>query len=131
MINGSVKIIGLSKIWGSGLTYIHNLLAHVEATGLEISSNDSNNIWGRIFTDPTSMTNVTWGGSVEARPDYLLQHPVSPHISRLRIHKYFLHRGVISVCGTSKIRFSGGGKAENFLMVPQLNNVSSKIPLLL
>ena len=44
--------------------------------------------------------------------------------------KIIFTANVISICGASTIGFSGGGKAENFPMVPQLNNVLYKIALL-
>ena len=81
LINGSVPFIGLSNIWGSGLTYIPNLLDLVEDTGWVSSSNDCNKIWGGSFTDPTSMTNVPWGGSVNTYPDYFLRCPASPCVA--------------------------------------------------
>ena len=43
--NGRVQFIGLFEIWGSGLLYRSNLLGHVEATGWDSSSNDSNQRW--------------------------------------------------------------------------------------
>ena len=48
-VNGSVQFLGLSnQAWGSGLLYIANLLAVVEATGW-VNSNDSNQIWRGRF----------------------------------------------------------------------------------
>ena len=58
-INESVQLVGLSEIWGSGLMYIPNLMAHVEATGSSSSFNYSNQSWGVSSTDTTNMTNIT------------------------------------------------------------------------
>ena len=80
-MNENVQFIGMYEIWGSGFPYIPNLLAQIEATGWDSSSNDSNQIWGGIFTDPTSMKHVPWGGSVDAHPDYLPRCPDNPLVA--------------------------------------------------
>ena len=87
-----MKFIGLYEIWISGLPYIPNIMDHFEATGLGIISNDSNQSQGGSFTDPTIMTNVPWGGSVEARTAYLLRRLVCQRMARHRVREDFLHQ---------------------------------------
>ena len=125
-INGSVQFIGLSEIWGNGLTYIPNLLAHIEATWCVSISNDSNQSWGESFTDTTSMTSVPWGPVLLTCCGILSVHEL-PDVESMKV---FFTTGVISVCDVSAIGFAGRGWTGNSPMVRYLNNVSSKIPLL-
>ena len=70
-INDSVQFLGFTdQAWGSGLPFIFNLLSRVEATGWGIV-NYPNQDWVGGFNDAYSMTNVTWGASIDPRPAYL------------------------------------------------------------
>ena len=68
-VNNSVQFWGVpGKGGGSGLQFICNLQAQVEATGW-VSGNYSNNDWGGSIFDANSIANVVWGDSVDPRPD--------------------------------------------------------------
>ena len=78
-VNNSVHFLGVpDQCGGSGLPFICNLQAPVEATGL-VSVNNSNHNWRGSIFDAYSMTNFTWGSSGKPRPDYLPRSPVNPH----------------------------------------------------
>ena len=91
-VNGSIHFLGLSdQVWGSGLLYITNLQAQVEATWWGISNN-SNQIWGGRFNNSNSITNVAWGTSVDACPAYLPRSPVSPRVAQRRVCDNLIYR---------------------------------------
>ena len=93
LINGSVQFFGLSQIWGSGLPYIFNIWAHVEATGWGSSSNGNPGSgtpgsitvtvrWGGRFAHSTFNWILNWDGSVNASPVDFPRSPVSPCVAR-------------------------------------------------
>ena len=102
-INGSVQLIALSQIWGSGFLFIVNLQSHVEATGWGISSNGNpgsgtpgsssvTGIWSGRFAHSTVNWIRNWDGSVNTSSDDFLQSPISPRVYRHWVHNYFLYR---------------------------------------
>ena len=127
LINGSVQFIGIYDIWGGGLPFIPNLMAQVEATGWGSISNNYNQSWGGSFTNTKSITNVPWGGFVDARPDYLPRRPVSPRVSRRRVCKYFLCCRRHQSLWRQYNRVFRWGWIRTSPMVRKLNNFPSKI----
>ena len=77
------------KCMGSGLRFICNLQAHVEATGWVSGKYSNQDSGGRIF-GANSITNVALGDSVNARPAYLLQRLVNPCPFQRRFCNNFL-----------------------------------------
>ena len=130
LINGSVSFIGISQIWGIGLPCIPNILDCIEATGWVSSSNDPKHIWGGSFTDLTSMTNVPWGGSVNARPAYLSWRPVSLCVAQRRVCKVYVHHRRHQHLRRQYNQVLRQGRYGDFSNGPQLNNVFSKNSLL-
>ena len=140
-INGSVHFIGISDIWGSGLLYIDNLWAHVEATW-----------WG---SSGVTISNGNTGSSKSGLGDLLIplcieveieMDPSTPvlliscgvllvHVLLDLVSTYISFTAIIySVCGVSLIvkilKFFVGVKTDTSPMVRQLKNIWSKITLL-
>ena len=93
-VNNIIHFLGLSdQAWGSGLQFISNLLAHIEATGWRRSNNPNQNWRGR-FNGTNIIMNVSWGASIDPCPDYLTQSPVNPRAAQRHVHDDLLcHRG--------------------------------------
>ena len=75
---------------GSGLPFIANLLAQVEATGWG-NSNNHNQIWGGHFNNANIIINAAWGDSVDTSPTNLPRIPGRPHAAQCCVREYFLH----------------------------------------
>ena len=91
-VHESVQCFGLSdQAWVSGVSFISNILAQVEAPRWG-SLNNSNQNWGERLNDANSITNVAWGASVDASPTNLTRSPVNPCSAKRRVHENFFCR---------------------------------------
>ena len=78
-----------AQAWGRGLSFLRNMQASSEATGLG-SGNYSNQDWWGSMLNANIITNVSWSASVDAIPDNLPQSPVNPRVAARRICDNFL-----------------------------------------
>ena len=92
-VNNRVQFLVFSyQSWGSGLMFIPNSQYQVDSIWWESSNNSNQNRGGR-FNNSNSITNVVWGASVDARPDYLPRSPVNPRAAQRCLRDdFFCHR---------------------------------------
>ena len=78
-INNSVQFLGVSaQAWERGLPFHCNLQAPDEATGWGRGHTYNQKWVGRMF-DADSITNISWGDSVDPLSGFLPRSPVKPH----------------------------------------------------
>ena len=91
-INNSIQFLGVpNQGRGSGLLFIFNLQARVEATGW-VSANYSNKDWGGGIFNANIITNVAWSDSVDPLLAYLPRSSINPRAARHRVRDEFLRR---------------------------------------
>ena len=136
-VNDSVQFLGLSgQSWGSELTFIWNLLDHVETTG-RVSGNYSDQGWVGKSKNSNIITNVAWvlllTPALLTFHGFLLTHAPPDAVS---VTTSFV-AGAKSVCVTNNTigaipwsipRFITWGRTG---MVRLVNIFCSKLPLLL
>ena len=75
---------------GSGLPFIANLLAQVEATGWGSAENPNQN-WGGRLNDANIIENVSWGAAVDPFTAYFPHSPVNTRATQHCVCDDFIH----------------------------------------
>ena len=101
-INGSVQFIGISEIWGRGLSFIPNPRVTYCFRGWCSTGAASFNgnpcsitftgIWGGIFSTSNLNWIGNWNGSVSTNPTDFPWSQFFPCITQRRVRKYFFQR---------------------------------------